>query len=181
MALFVLLYPIVMLAIAAVLNIFVIGVSFPVMALPSSASLAVLSAAIAILIINHTWLMTTTELTRGKYKLFATPEEWVASGTDRKDASEEGLRELERRHNAHRNTTENVVYFGPLAVLFIFTSAPLLAVYFWVLGFAVARVGHTLSYLLGADNARGLFMSVSLVALYGMASYLMIGLAFHSV
>ena len=88
----------------------------------------------------------------------------------------EGLRELERRHNAHRNTTENVVYFIILALVFVIVSPPTIATQVWIIGFAVARLGYTYSYLAGRDNVRGLFMSLSLLAMYGMASYLAISL-----
>lgn len=46
-----------------------------------------------------------------------------------------------------------------------------------VVGFALARMGYTYSYLSGQDKMRGVFMSLSLLALYGMASYLGIALS----
>ena len=132
--------------------------------------------AAVLLVINHTWLMTTTELTRVRFNLYATPEEWAASGTSREDAPEEGARELERRHNVHRNTTENAIYFILLAFVFFLVSPTTLATQVWIIGFAVARLGYTYSYLAGRDNARGLFMTLSLLAMYGIASYLAMSL-----
>ncbi len=82
-----------------------------VVAFPFVECIHALIVAAVLLVANHTWIMTSTELTRVHFRLFASPEEWAASGTCRQDASEEGLRELERRHNTHRNTTENTVYF----------------------------------------------------------------------
>jgi uncharacterized MAPEG superfamily protein len=169
-------YPFVVLLIGVGLNLFVFGVSPLALALPSDASASALVIASVLLAINHTWLMTTTELTRVRYKLHATPEEWAASGTNRRDAQSEGLVELERRHNAHRNTTENVVYFIFLAFIFALVSPTTLAAQVWIIGFAVARLGYTYSYLAGRDGARGLFMSLSLLAMYAMASYLVISL-----
>ena len=120
--------------------------------------------------------MTTTELTRVRFNMYSTPEEWAASGTSREDPPEEGLRELDRRHNTHRNTTENTVYFVLLSLVFALVSPPTAAVQAWIIGFAVARLGYTYSYLAGKDAARGLFMSLSLMAMYGMASYLVMSL-----
>ena len=120
--------------------------------------------------------MTTTELTRVRFNMYATPEEWTASGRSPEDASAEGLRELERRHNAHRNTTENSIYFLLLVFIFVLVSPNTLAAQAWIIGFAVARLGYTYSYLVGRDKARGLFMSLSLLSLYGMASYLVASL-----
>ncbi len=169
-------YPFGVLLFGVALNMFIFGINPPVVALPTAEGITSLVAAAVLLVINHTWLMTTTELTRVKFNLYATPEEWAASGISREDASVEGLRELERRHNAHRNTTENVVYFIILALVFVIVSPPTIATQVWIIGFAVARLGYTYSYLAGRDFVRGLFMSLSLLAMYGMASYLAISL-----
>ncbi|MBT3306227.1 MAG: MAPEG family protein [Alphaproteobacteria bacterium] len=169
-------YPLCVLLIGVVVNLFVLEVKPPIVALPSDEGVISLIIAAVLLVINHTWLMTTTELTRVRFEMYATPEEWAASGTRRQDAPEEGLRELERRHNIHRNTTENVIYFIFLAFIFILVSPTNLTVQVWIIGFAVARLGYTYSYLTGRNNARGLFMSLNLLAIYGMASYLVISL-----
>ncbi len=169
-------YPLGVLLIGAVLNLFVFGVNPVAVSLPSAESIHALVIAAVLLVINHSWLMTTTELTRVRFKMFATPEEWAASGSSQQDAPEEGLRELERRHNTHRNTTENTIYFILLAFVFVLVSPTILAAQAWIIGYAVARLGYTFSYLAGNDNARGLFMSLSLLAIYGIASYLVMSL-----
>ncbi len=169
-------YPVGVLLVSVLLNYFAFGVNPVVVALPSVASIVALVISAALLIINHTWLMTTTELTRVRFGMYATPEEWTASRTNSQDAPEEGLRELERRHNAHRNTTENTVYFALLAGIFILISPTTLAAQIWLIGFGVARLGYTYSYLAGKDNARGLFMTLTLLAMFGIASYLVISL-----
>ena len=165
-------YPLGVLLISVVLNLFVFGVNPIVVALPFLEYVYALIVASVLLVVNHTWIMTATELTRVRFRMFATPEEWAASGTSRQDAPEEGLRELERCHNTHRNTTENTVYFILLALVFVLVSPTTVAVQAWIIGFAVARLGYTYSYLAGKDNLRGLFMSLSLLAMYGIASYL---------
>lgn len=169
-------YPLGLLLIGVVLNLFVFGVNPSAVALPSAEGIHALVLAAVLLAINHTWLMTTTELTRVRFKMYSTPEEWAASGTSRQDAPAEGLRELERRHNTHRNTTENTIYFILLALIFVFTSPTAVAAQAWIVGFAIARLGYTYSYLAGKDKARGLFMSLSLLAMYGIASYLLMSL-----
>ena len=169
-------YPLGVLVIAVVLNFFVFGVDPVAVSLPSADSIRALIIAAVLLVINHTWLMTSTELTRVRFKMYSTPEEWVSSGTSRQDAPEEGVRELERRHNTHRNTTENTIYFVLLALVFVSVSPTTLAAQTWVVGYAVARLGYTYSYLAGNDKARGAFMSLSLLAIYGIASYLLMSL-----
>ena len=169
-------YPVGVLLISMLLNYFVFGVDSIFVALPAVESISALIIAAALLVINHTWLMTTTELTRLRFKMYSTPEEWAASGTSRHDAPEEGLSELERRHNIHRNTTENTIYYILLALIFVFASPTTVAAQTWIIGYAVARLGYTYSYLAGNVSLRGLFMSLSLLAVYGMASYLAMSL-----
>ena len=172
----VMVYPVGVLAIGVILNFFVFGVNPCVVALPSIECIRALVIAAVLLTVNHTWIMTATELARVRFKMYSTPEEWAASGTRRQDAPEEGVRELERHHNTHRNTTENTTYYILLALVFVFVSPTTVAAQAWLVGFAVARLGYTYSYLAGKDDARGLFMSLSLLAMYGMASYLVMSL-----
>ena len=165
-------YPIAVLLVSVVLNGFVFGIGQIDVSLPSTECVHALIIAAALLIINHTWLMTSTELTRVRFNLFATPEERSASGTSQEDAPEEGLQELDRRHNAHRNTTENTIYFILLAFIFVLVSPTTVAAQVWIIGYSLARLGFTFSYLTGRNSARGLFMTLSLLPVYGMASYL---------
>jgi len=117
------------LLISVVLNLFVFGVDPLVVALPSIENIYALVAAAVLLVINHTWLMTSTELVRVRFRMFSTPEEWEASGASPQDTPEAGVRELERRHNAHRNTTENTIYFILIALIFILVSPARVAAY----------------------------------------------------
>ena len=169
-------YPFAILIVGIALNIFAFGVNPLTVAFPSNDVITALVIAAVLLTINHTWLMTTTELTRARFKMYSTPEEWAASGTNSKDAPEEGIRELKRHHDTHLNTTENIGYYILLALLFVFVSPPDIAAQVWLVGFAAARLGYTYSFLSGKDNARGLFMTLSLLPMFGMASYLVISL-----
>ncbi|QMU56824.1 MAG: MAPEG family protein [Boseongicola sp.] len=172
--LIILAYPFAMLLIGLAANLLFFGISQVTITLPAPMVVNALIAAAILLVINHAWLMTSTELTRLNHNLHATPEEWAASGTTKDSATKEALAELERRHNAHRNTTENTIYFVLLAAIFCIVSPPAAAAITWLTGFAVARLGYTYSYLRGHDDARGIFMSASLIAMFGMASYLAI-------
>jgi uncharacterized MAPEG superfamily protein len=169
-------YPFGILLVGVGLNLFLFGINPIVLALPSPECIFALITAAVFLVINHTWLMTSTELTRVRFGMFSTPEEWEASRKRREAVATNGVLELERRHNAHRNTTENTVYFVLLALVFSTTSPPAPAAYAWIIGFAIARLGYTYSYLWGKDGMRGLFMTLSLLAMYGIASYLVLSL-----
>ncbi|MCR9141646.1 MAG: MAPEG family protein [bacterium] len=167
-------YPFVLATAVAALNYFIFGVAPLTFAPPAAAVIGAIVFAFALLLINHSWLMTSTELIRLRYDLRATPEEWRESGLDPARASAQGLAELQRRHNAHRNTTENVVYFLPLALLFAFVSPPFAASLAWIVGFGVARLGYTYAYFAANTSLRGAFMTLSLLCNFGLASYLAI-------
>lgn len=170
------LYPVALVFISFALNLAAFSIGSPAIALPSHDVLALMAIACLMLLLNHTWLMTSTELTRLKYDIRATPEEWTASGISKDDVTETGFTELQRRHNAHRNATENTTLFVLLAIPFSLISPSELAAGVWLIGFAIGRLGHTYGYLSGNSGARGLFMSLSLLCLYGMAGYVAIAL-----
>jgi len=167
-------YPVVLVLIGLGLNVFLFGIEPAAIALPAPAILWALVIAGTLLVLNHTWLMTATELTRLKYNMHASPEEWAENNARKEDVAEQGWIELDRHHNAHRNATENTVYFGVVAVIFSVVSPPVLAAQIWLVGFSVARLGYTFSALRGKPGLRGLFMSLSLLSLYGLTGYLVL-------
>ncbi len=169
-------YPVAVLLVSLGLNLLLFGVNPYAVALPSAECIQALVVLAVLLALNHTWLMTSTELTRARFKMHATPEEWATSGTSPESAPREGVRELERHHNAHRNTTENTAYFSLLAFTFVWVTPTTAAAQVWLMGFGVARLGYTYSYLTGRDGTRGLFMTLGLLAMYGIASYLVLSL-----
>ncbi|WP_164115777.1 MAPEG family protein [Sphingorhabdus sp. Alg239-R122] len=169
-------YPLALLVISVILNLFAFGVRPAIVALPSSEAVLALAIAAMLLLLNHTWLMTTTELTRLQYGLHATPEEWESSENSKENVTQKGWEELKRRHNAHRNATENTIHFALLAVSMIMISPTTIAAQVWLIIFAISRLGHSYSYINGNDGLRGLFMSFGLIATYGLASYIVIGL-----
>ena len=169
-------YPVALILIALLANLFLFGVTPATIALPDTEVLAPLVISALVLLGLHTWLMTSTELTRLHHDLHATPEEWEASDHAPEDISAKAQHELKRRHNAHTNMTENTLHFAILAILLALVSPAPLAAQVWSLAFAAGRFGHCFAYLSGQDSLRGIAMSLSLLSLYGMASYLAISL-----
>ena len=170
-------YPLALIAVAVLADLLWFGVGPLVPSLPGAGVMAALIVAGALLLANHTWLMTSTELTRLHHKAHATPEEWSASGRRAADMTEEARAELDRRYNAHRNATENTVLFVLLAGVFALSSPPWIAALVWIIGYGLARLGYSYAYLSGRDGLRGICMSLSLLPLYGMAGYLLLALA----
>ncbi len=165
-------YPFALATVAVAANVMIFGVNPVTVSPPSTSIVGALVVSALLLLLNHTWLMTSTELTRLKYNMHATPEEWEASEHRLCDVPDQGFQEIERHHNAHANATENTVHFVFLALLISVISPTTLAAQVWIIGFAVGRLAHAFFYLTGKDGARGIAMSISLVSLYGLASYL---------
>ena len=169
--LIIIIYPIVLTVIGIIINI-ICGLKSLNPKEPSLEMLRIMAVSGIIMIINHTWIMTSTETTRNKYGLFATPEEWKQNNKDSSSASQIGLNEVTRRHNIHRNMTENTIYYMFLSIIFMFGSPSIIAFYIWILLYPIARLGYTFAYLSKNTDLRGLFMSLSLLSMYGIASYL---------
>jgi len=55
-------------------------------------------------------------------------------------------------------------------------SPTILTAQVWIITFAIARLGYTYSYVTGRDGTRGLFMSLSLLSMFAVASYLLLSL-----
>jgi uncharacterized MAPEG superfamily protein len=164
-------YPFAVLLLSVLLN-FTFGMDSVSLSIPTKEVFGLLSIAAAILLINHSWIMTSTELTRFRYKIFASPEEWKASGKSKAEITEDGHFEIERHLNTHRNTTENTIYYIFIVILFSMATPNQVAAWSWILMFPLARLGYTYSYLKGKDNLRGIFMTLTLMSIYGMAFYL---------
>lgn len=80
-------YPLVLALIALAVNLLIFGVAPAQIALPAKSVVTALSLSAALLLIIHTWLMTSTELTRLRFNIHATPEEWDASDHARTDVT----------------------------------------------------------------------------------------------
>lgn len=172
--LIILAYPVALILVGVGLNAFVFGIEPPVVAFPSTQIVCALAISAVLLVVNHTWLMTATELTRLNYNIYASHEEWAQNHARKEDVTQQGWIELDRHHNAHRNATENTVYFVFLAFVFSMVSPSILGAQIFFIGFAVSRLGYTFSALRGRSDLRGVFMSLSLLALYGLATYLVL-------
>ncbi len=68
-------YPVALIVIGVLMNLLVFGVQPTLPALPTPETISVLTFSAILLSANHTWLMTTTELTRMRFELATTPEE----------------------------------------------------------------------------------------------------------
>ena len=73
-------YPFGVLLVSVLLNLFAFRVSPLAVALPTKECIYSVIISAVLLVINHTWLMTTTELARLRFNMYATPEEWAKSG-----------------------------------------------------------------------------------------------------
>ena len=66
--------------------------------------------------------------------------------------------------------------FALLVLPFALASPSAASAGTWLLGFGVARLGYTYAYLAAKTGVRGAFMTLNLLAMYGVATHLAIGL-----
>lgn len=169
-------YPFVLAVVALFVNLVFLGVGPIAVELPTVSHLTAASLAAALLVVNHSWIMTKTELTRIDYGIATAPEDTSETRVLLDQSGQNAKNALARAHRTHQNATENTVYFSLLAPLFLMSSPSELAVWLWFLGFSLGRLGHSIGYLTAHTALRGFAMSISLVSLYGMASYLLLSL-----
>ena len=77
-------------------------------------------------------------------KVFATPEDYALQGMQAKAVSDP---DIERIRRAHQNDLENILPFFVVGFFFALTHPPLLAAEIFFIGFALARILHSVSYI----------------------------------
>ena len=115
-------YPVVLAVVAMAINLLSFSNISLELSLPSVSLTKIYVITAALMLINHLWVMTTTEIVRTRYRIWATPEEWDKAGDDPGAIDHIGRRELQRQHNAHRNSTENSVIFLFIAIPFFYLA-----------------------------------------------------------
>ena len=77
-------------------------------------------------------------------KVYATPEDYALQGMAAKVGNDP---DVERTRRAHQNDLENILPFFVVGFLFALTRPPLLAAEILFVGFAVARILHSVFYI----------------------------------
>lgn len=170
-------YPIVVALIALALSLYVLPTLVSGTSWPENTVLIAIALATGLLIVNHSWIITATELARLKHGIYVVPEEIPSEKQATYAPSSEGQADVARCHNIHRNTTENVVYIFPLAIAIWLAAPQLTESAIWIVTFAVARLGYTYSYLRANTALRSVCMTASLLAMFGLSFQLLYALA----
>lgn len=161
-------YPIVVALIALALSFFALPSLVAGSGWPENTVLVAFALATGLLIVNHIWIITATELARLRHGIYVVPEEIPSEKKAAYAPSAEGQADVARCHNIHRNTTENVVYFFPLAIAVWIAAPQLTESAIWMVTFAVARLGYTFSYLRANTALRSVCMTANLLAVFGL-------------
>ena len=80
-------------------------------------------------------------------RVFASPEDYATQGMAEKTERDP---DVERYRRAHRNDLENILPFFVVGAIYAATQPSTLGAWLCLPGFALARVLHTVFYLLGA-------------------------------
>ncbi len=125
-----------------------------------------------VLALNALLLANITAIQRGKNKAFSNPEDNKAF-TDGSDQNPKVARVL----RAHRNAIENFVPFFAVGLVYVLTGATARGAMIYFTVFTVARVLHSIVYLLEKQPWRTIFFVIGLLATLGMMVQIGIALA----
>lgn len=118
-----------------------------------------------ILVVKMVLVGYATSFYRIRDKSFATPEDYALQGLTPKTAVHE---DVERTRRAHRNDLENILpYFG-VGLLYALTNPSPTAARIYFIGYAVARVLHSVFYLRQLQPWRTLAFGVAQILMLVM-------------
>jgi len=87
---------------------------------------------------------TYTSVLRIRRRVFATPEDYALQGLAARTTRDE---DIERIRRAHQNDLENILPFFVVGFFFALTRPPLVAAEIFFVGFALARILHSVFYI----------------------------------
>lgn len=165
-------YPIVVAGVALLINRYALPAAVQNALWPEQMLLLAFAFSTGLLWLNHCWIMTATELARLKHGIYVVPEEVPPAEQATYAPSPDGMADVGRCQNIHRNTTENSVYFFPLAIglllVPVLDKTEVGGAAFWFGAYALARLGYTFAYLRAKTGLRSLCMTVTLLANFGL-------------
>jgi glutathione S-transferase len=126
-----------------------------------------------ILVVKMVAVGWSTSFYRIRDKTFATPEDYRLQGLTPKTGVHE---DVERTRRAHRNDLENILpYFG-VGLLYALTNPSLTAARIYFIGYTVARVLHSVFYLMEMQPHRTIAFGVAQVLMLVMLASTLITL-----
>lgn len=132
--------------------------------LVDQAEFHIYAAVSALLVLWTLALALSTAAVRGLKKSWTSPEDVkLLGGSTEPDAL------VERIGRAHRNTLENVPLFLVIGLLFVAAGAPVVGIQAYGYTFLIARVLHSVFYLLKLQPFRTLCYVTSVACLVGMS------------
>jgi len=116
-------------------------VSDAVLANPALRLFAIVSL---VLVLKMALVGVYTSTLRVGRKVFATPEDYALQGMAVKGGTDP---DIERVRRAHQNDLENILPFFVVGFFFALTRPPLVAAEIFFVGFALARILHSVFYI----------------------------------
>lgn len=115
-----------------------------------------------------------TSYLRIRSNWYATPEDYEFQGVSPRSGVNEAV---ERARRAHQNDLENILPFFGVGFLYALTAPSLTAARIYFVGYATARVLHSVFYLGGRQPHRTVAFSVALLLMLGMVLATLVALA----
>ncbi|OFV87060.1 MAG: hypothetical protein A3J75_02730 [Acidobacteria bacterium RBG_16_68_9] len=118
-----------------------------------------------ILVLKMVALGSYTSFLRIRHKVYATPEDYRFL---RLSPAAQTREDIERARRAHRNDLENILPFFGVGLLYAFTGPSATAAAVYYLGFAAARVAHSILYVGERQPHRTIAYGIGLTLMLAM-------------
>jgi glutathione S-transferase len=106
-----------------------------------------------------------TSILRLRRKTYATPEDYAWQGARPPGGPDE---DIERLRRAHRNDLENILPFFAVGFFYALTHPSMLAAQIYFIGFAVARILHSIFYIRALQPHRTIAFGAGALLMLGM-------------
>jgi glutathione S-transferase len=122
-------------------------------------ALQLLGVVYLVLVLKMVAVGSYTSSIRIRRGVYATPEDYQLQGQPPKQADED----VERARRAHRNDLENILPFFGVAFFYCLTQPSMFMARIYLVGFATARVLHSVFYIRQRQPQRTIAFMVGLV------------------
>ena len=133
--------------------------------LANNAALQLFGIVYLILVLKTVAVGAYTSIRRIRGGVYATPEDYALQGLQPKAGVNE---DVERVRRAHQNDLENILPFFGVGLFYALTHPSPTAARIYFIGYAAARILHSIFYIRGLQPHRTVAFGIALVLMLGM-------------
>jgi len=133
--------------------------------LANNAALQLFGIVYLLLVLKMVAVGTYTSVQRIRGGVYATPEDYALQGLQPKAGVNE---DVERVRRAHQNDLENILPFFGVGLFYALTNPSPTAARIYFIGYATARILHSICYIRGLQPHRTVAFGIAMVLMLGM-------------